>query len=418
MLITRCPNCETTFRVRMEQLNLRGGRVRCGHCHNPFSALASLEELPDDALPTPTEAATPHAAPSNPTPVSEPSPAASPQPALPHAEPAAPRPIAEPLVQQTIPHESTPAEDEPARHAAASTATALNTESSDDIGDFALEFDLGDTKAAAVPETRAAEAPPAPSESEPLEPENTFIELGSAEDDAMLEAEEFDRDVHGKAEVRSDFPIDDREDLDEGEEGNEGNERNAEIDEETVPQLHTVFLDDDIPPGAHIDPAITAANAKTRRTLILGNILLLLSGLVFAAYVLRVEITRYYPGLRAPLEQACSYLSCEVPYPRDADEVLLVGSDLTQATDVKGAYHLAVTVRNHARYPVAWPQMEITLTDRFERALTRRVLEPSEWLPPELAKRPAFEAQGELTSQITLSSDSQVMGYRLGVFYR
>lgn len=39
---TRCPDCQTTFRVTPEQLKARAGRVRCGQCQNVFNALDSL----------------------------------------------------------------------------------------------------------------------------------------------------------------------------------------------------------------------------------------------------------------------------------------------------------------------------------------------------------------------------------------
>ena len=53
MLTTRCPHCGTAFRVKPEQLRLRGGRVRCGHCQAPFSALESLIDTPSAAQPAP-----------------------------------------------------------------------------------------------------------------------------------------------------------------------------------------------------------------------------------------------------------------------------------------------------------------------------------------------------------------------------
>ena len=47
MILARCPACATTFRVRPEQLQARGGRVRCGHCQHPFNALeAQVAEDP------------------------------------------------------------------------------------------------------------------------------------------------------------------------------------------------------------------------------------------------------------------------------------------------------------------------------------------------------------------------------------
>lgn len=41
---TRCPDCQTTFRVTPEQLKARAGKVRCGQCQHVFNALDSLLE--------------------------------------------------------------------------------------------------------------------------------------------------------------------------------------------------------------------------------------------------------------------------------------------------------------------------------------------------------------------------------------
>lgn len=44
---TRCPQCDTVFRVTPEQLRFRAGKVRCGHCQAVFNALDTLiEEMP------------------------------------------------------------------------------------------------------------------------------------------------------------------------------------------------------------------------------------------------------------------------------------------------------------------------------------------------------------------------------------
>ncbi|WP_080426814.1 zinc-ribbon and DUF3426 domain-containing protein [Burkholderia ubonensis] len=42
LLATRCPHCETVFRLQQEQLVLHGGLVRCGHCRQIFDAAESL----------------------------------------------------------------------------------------------------------------------------------------------------------------------------------------------------------------------------------------------------------------------------------------------------------------------------------------------------------------------------------------
>ena len=47
----RCPACLTVFRVHPEQMEARGGRVRCGHCFRPFNA---HEHLLDSTPPSGT----------------------------------------------------------------------------------------------------------------------------------------------------------------------------------------------------------------------------------------------------------------------------------------------------------------------------------------------------------------------------
>jgi predicted Zn finger-like uncharacterized protein len=44
MLFTRCPACETTFRVTDEALNKAHGQVRCGRCASVFNAYAELRD--------------------------------------------------------------------------------------------------------------------------------------------------------------------------------------------------------------------------------------------------------------------------------------------------------------------------------------------------------------------------------------
>lgn len=56
-MLTRCPACETHFRVTPDQLKARSGRVRCGACQNVFNALDTLIEQQILAVtPPPSEA--------------------------------------------------------------------------------------------------------------------------------------------------------------------------------------------------------------------------------------------------------------------------------------------------------------------------------------------------------------------------
>ena len=92
---TRCPDCQTVFRVTPEQLKARAGKVRCGHCQGVFNALDSLLDETGATAP-----ATPQvAAPARPSVVA--------------AEPAADLPRATPFVGEDTPPGIEPAFSEP-----------------------------------------------------------------------------------------------------------------------------------------------------------------------------------------------------------------------------------------------------------------------------------------------------------------
>lgn len=71
-LVTRCPSCRTTFRITQDQLELRNGLVRCGHCKEVFNGkqhllgpeitqqpAAALMPAPAENQPVPTPTAPP-----------------------------------------------------------------------------------------------------------------------------------------------------------------------------------------------------------------------------------------------------------------------------------------------------------------------------------------------------------------------
>ena len=49
-LVTRCPSCDSTFRVNAAQLQARGGEVRCGHCQRVFNGFATLITVDESAI--------------------------------------------------------------------------------------------------------------------------------------------------------------------------------------------------------------------------------------------------------------------------------------------------------------------------------------------------------------------------------
>lgn len=55
-MFTRCPHCDTVFRITEEQLSAAGGRVRCGRCRRVFDAGESLTEALEPLALEPSEA--------------------------------------------------------------------------------------------------------------------------------------------------------------------------------------------------------------------------------------------------------------------------------------------------------------------------------------------------------------------------
>lgn len=58
-LVTRCPACRTAFRLVADQLRLRQGLVRCGHCETVFDAREHLIEVPVPGAPATARAPQP-----------------------------------------------------------------------------------------------------------------------------------------------------------------------------------------------------------------------------------------------------------------------------------------------------------------------------------------------------------------------
>jgi predicted Zn finger-like uncharacterized protein len=103
MLFTRCPDCDTTFRITDAALKKAGGRVRCGRCASIFDAYAELKEGDDiagatGALPADHEAVAPSATAArvpSPAPTEAPQALADPRPSESVGEASAAEPVAE-----------------------------------------------------------------------------------------------------------------------------------------------------------------------------------------------------------------------------------------------------------------------------------------------------------------------------------
>lgn len=156
----------------------------------------------------------------------------------------------------------------------------------------------------------------------------------------------------------------------------------------------------------------------SRRLLAPLALLLLAAALGQTAYSLRTEIAAHYPPIRPLLEQACRHLACVVDLPRQADLLSIEDSDLQDDAEHAGVLVLTSVLYNHAPYSQAYPLLELTLTDTFDKPVLRRTFTPQEYLPTGTDIEVGIAGGGEIRSRLPLSvAGEKPAGYRLYVRY-
>lgn len=171
----------------------------------------------------------------------------------------------------------------------------------------------------------------------------------------------------------------------------------------------------DTAPKAKLDTAFQRKSVQWPFALL--ALLLLLLAVFQAIYYLRTPIASRWPQLRPPLEAACTLLHCKVALPHQSELLTIDDSDLQEDAEHEDLIHLSATLINNAPFTQAYPLLELTLTDRYDKAVIRRAFNATEYLPG------ADTSQGlapgeEIRVRLPLTvNDEAVAGYRLFVTY-
>ena len=101
----------------------------------------------------------------------------------------------------------------------------------------------------------------------------------------------------------------------------------------------------------------------------------------------RNEVAALYPGLKSPLVQMCQWLPCQVEWPRDLSALSIESSSLEKEepneTDAQPnalgknkpiKFHLSLRIKNSFSYPLAVPQIKLTLLDEKDQVLLEQRL--------------------------------------------
>lgn len=143
---------------------------------------------------------------------------------------------------------------------------------------------------------------------------------------------------------------------------------------------------------------------------------LLLTLLLQATYLFRVELAAHFPATKPLLLGACEIVECDIPLPKNAALMSIETSSLAD-TPQKNVV-LNALLRNHASYAQAFPSLELTLTDAQDEAQARRIFKPADYLPPVENETTGLLPNRELNLKLHLDTqDIKPSGYRLMLLY-
>jgi predicted Zn finger-like uncharacterized protein len=158
-----------------------------------------------------------------------------------------------------------------------------------------------------------------------------------------------------------------------------------------------------------------ARRRRGSRGWFVGCLLLLVAFGVQAAYFHREDIAAHYPALRPALLQMCGVLNCEVSLPQQPRLINIEASDLQSVDPLRpGLLQLTATLRNHAEHDLAFPALDLVLTNTREHTLARRIFRPSEYLDHSRNPDAGFPAKAEITVRLNLDiGELGAAGFRL-----
>ena len=417
--LTRCPGCATVFRITPEQLALREGQVRCGHCRAVFDAndhFVSLDTAPPPDVFEPPEATrveerifaddaenargvafaeAPGAGPPGEGAGGER--ATGERPAV--ADPTGERPTDEGPSGPDATHEGAaeegPAAAHPARAGAAEAGSATvepEPGPHDRVtGEEALTAPAADTAVAGVG-------------TDELYASQTIVDTPAADptEADIAEADTAEADTAEAHTTEADTTEADTTEAD-----------TTEADARAAPigaalggpaerfqwkkrRLHTV------PPRAY---AVVAA--------------VLVAGLLLQLVLeYRDTLAAYVPATRPLLAAACKPLGCAIGPLRDGAALSIDASDLQADPAHRGLLLLSATIRNRAGHAIAFPYLELMLTDSSDRIVVRRAFPPVEYASGSADIAAGIPPNGEHVVRMFLdASATQQAGYRVYLFY-
>lgn len=136
------------------------------------------------------------------------------------------------------------------------------------------------------------------------------------------------------------------------------------------------------------------------------------------AWHYRDLVAAHFPATRALLDRLCAVGGCTIKPLRDIAWLSIDASDLQADPAHKGLLVLTATLRNRAPYAVAYPHLELTLTEGQDTVVVRRALAPAEYVGATQDPAKGIAGNGEVAVRLFVDASATVQsGYRVYLFY-
>lgn len=134
-----------------------------------------------------------------------------------------------------------------------------------------------------------------------------------------------------------------------------------------------------------------------------------------AAYAFRAPLAARYPGFKSVMLGVCDIAGCGVWLPHRPDLLQKVGEDVSALDAARpGLIQVTVTLRSAAGFDLAYPALDLVLTNANEHALARRIFLPEEYLGRGGDPRAGIPPKAELTLALDLDTgDLNASGFRI-----
>lgn len=151
-------------------------------------------------------------------------------------------------------------------------------------------------------------------------------------------------------------------------------------------------------------------------TVIVGVLALALAAQLL--YAMRDRVSAAVPSLRPVFERVCAFNGCTVTLPKRTEALAIESSDLQIDSARANVIILSAALRNRGDTVLAYPALELTLTNAQDQAIARRVFSAREYLNRAEDAEQGMAALAEVNVRIELDTgDLRASGYRLFLFY-